>query len=78
MRHAARHLAAIAVETFATSIISGILGMAGGMLAFAGTNAARRVLERIDDRRFRAWTRWTMAGAGAAYLATGAAQLPGY
>jgi uncharacterized membrane protein YfcA len=66
-----------------------VLGATGGhpdpavaaimvLLAFAGTNASRRVLERIDDRRFRAWTRWTMAGVGAAYLATGAAQLLGY
>jgi uncharacterized membrane protein YfcA len=44
-------------------------------LAFAGTTLSRTVLERIDDRVFRRWTRWTMMGVGAAYLIGGASLL---
>jgi hypothetical protein len=43
-------------------------------LAFGGTTVSRQVLEKMDDTSFRAWTRWTMMGVGAAYLA-GAARL---
>jgi uncharacterized membrane protein YfcA len=43
-------------------------------LAFSGTSISRQVLEKMDDSSFRAWTRWTMMGVGAAYLA-GAARL---
>jgi uncharacterized membrane protein YfcA len=41
------------------------------LLAFAGTSLSRRVLDRMDDRSFRAWTRWTLRGLGAAFLAGG-------
>jgi len=41
-------------------------------LAFTGTTLSRRVLERIDDARFRQWTRWTVTGIGCVYLASGA------
>ena len=44
-------------------------------LAFVGTSLSRQVLERIDDAKFRAWTRWTVTGVGGAYLASGAAML---
>jgi uncharacterized membrane protein YfcA len=44
-------------------------------LAFAGTTLSRSVLERIDDRVFRNWTRWTMMGVGTAYLIGGASML---
>jgi len=42
------------------------------VLAFAGTTLSRQVLERIDDSRFRLWTRWTVTGIGVAYLVSGA------
>jgi len=41
------------------------------VLAVTGTSLSRRVLERISDASFRAWTRWTIMGIGAAYLASG-------
>ena len=41
-------------------------------LAFTGTSLSRQVLERIDDKRFRQWTRWTVTGVGSVYLGTGA------
>jgi uncharacterized membrane protein YfcA len=44
-------------------------------LAFTGTTLSRRVLERIDDTRFRQWTRWTVTGIGCVYLVSGAALL---
>jgi hypothetical protein len=44
-------------------------------LAFTGTTLSRRVLERIDDSRFRSWTRWTMMSVGSVYLVSGAAML---
>ncbi len=45
------------------------------ILAFLGTTLSRRVLENMNDASFRAWTRWTMMGVGAAYLVSGATQL---
>jgi hypothetical protein len=45
------------------------------VLAFLGTSLSHRVLEGMDDRSFRTWTRWTMMGVGAAYLAGGASML---
>jgi uncharacterized membrane protein YfcA len=44
-------------------------------LAFTGTTLSRRVLERIDDSRFRSWTRWTMMSVGSVYLVSGATML---
>jgi uncharacterized membrane protein YfcA len=44
-------------------------------LAFVGTSLSRQVLERIDDHKFRAWTRWTVTGIGCVYLASGAVML---
>jgi uncharacterized membrane protein YfcA len=41
------------------------------LLAFAGTSASRRVLERMDDAAFRFWTRWTVMSLGLFYLASG-------
>ena len=41
-------------------------------LAFGGTTLSRTVLERIDDSRFRQWTRWTVTGVGGVYLVSGA------
>jgi len=40
-------------------------------LAFGGTTLSRTVLERIDDSRFRQWTRWTVTGVGSVYLISG-------
>ena len=40
-------------------------------LAFGGTTLSRTVLERIDDKRFRQWTRWTVTGVGGVYLVSG-------
>jgi uncharacterized membrane protein YfcA len=47
------------------------------LLAFAGTTASRRVLERISDDTFRQWTRWTVMTLGVAYLGSGVAALVG-
>jgi uncharacterized membrane protein YfcA len=44
-------------------------------LAFTGTTLSRQVLEKIDDTKFRSWTRWTMMSVGATYLVSGAAML---
>ncbi len=51
--------------------------LATGMvaLALAGTSMSRRVLERMDDRSFRLWTRWTVMTLGLVYLASGVAML---
>ena len=69
----------LAGATAATSFISGILGMAGGMIlmgvvlfAFAGTRLSRSVLERMTDASFRTWTRATILAVGAAHLVMGA------
>ncbi len=40
-------------------------------LAFGGTTLSRSVLERIDDSRFRQWTRWTVTAIGCVYLVSG-------
>jgi len=40
-------------------------------LAFGGTTLSRQVLERIDDSRFRQWTRWTVTAIGSVYLVSG-------
>lgn len=41
------------------------------LLAVTGTSASRRLLERISDASFRAWTRWVIMAIGAVYLASG-------
>jgi uncharacterized membrane protein YfcA len=45
------------------------------LLAFTGTSLSRRVLERMDDRSFRFWTRWTVMVLGVFYLGSGALML---
>jgi uncharacterized membrane protein YfcA len=42
------------------------------LLAFAGTSVSRHVLERMNDKSFRLWTRWTVLSLGVFYLASGA------
>lgn len=48
--------------------------LAGVMVALAltGTSLSRHVLERMNDRSFRLWTRWTVMSLGFFYLASGA------
>lgn len=41
------------------------------ILAFIGTNLSRRVLDRMDDKSFRFWTRWTVVVLGIYYLGNG-------
>ena len=46
----------------------------GGMmviLAFTGTSLSRHVLERMNDKSFRLWTRWTVLTLGVFYLGSG-------
>ena len=40
-------------------------------LAFVGTSLSKRVLERMTDASFRAWTRWTVMSVAAVYLVGG-------
>jgi uncharacterized membrane protein YfcA len=42
------------------------------LLAMAGTNLSRPVLERMTDANFRRWTRWTVSVIGVFYLVNGA------
>jgi uncharacterized membrane protein YfcA len=60
----------------------GILAVEGGtvnpwlaammvVLAFTGTSFSRRVLEGMNDKSFRFWTRWTVMALGLFYLASG-------
>jgi uncharacterized membrane protein YfcA len=41
------------------------------VLAITGTTLSRKVLDRMSDASFRKWTRGTVMGAGAFYLASG-------
>ena len=41
------------------------------LLAFAGTQLSKRVLEKMDDASFRFWTRWTVMATGVFYLGSG-------
>jgi uncharacterized membrane protein YfcA len=41
------------------------------ILAFAGTSLSRHVLERMNDKSFRLWTRWTVLTLGVFYLGSG-------
>ena len=41
------------------------------VLAFIGTNLSRRVLDRMDDKAFRFWTRWTVTVLGVYYIGQG-------
>jgi uncharacterized membrane protein YfcA len=41
------------------------------LIAFAGTSLSRRVLERMNDKSFRFWTRWTVMVLGTYYIANG-------
>ena len=47
--------------------------LAGAMVALAltGTSLSRHILERMNDRSFRLWTRWTVMSLGFFYLASG-------
>ena len=45
------------------------------LLAFTGTTLSVRVLQRMDDRSFRLWTKWTVMALGFFYLASGVAML---
>ena len=45
------------------------------LLAFAGTTLSVRVLQRMNDRSFRLWTRWTVMVLGGFYVASGALML---
>jgi len=47
------------------------LGTMMVLLAFAGTSISRHVLERMNDKSFRLWTRWTVMTLGAFYLGSG-------
>jgi hypothetical protein len=40
-------------------------------LAFVGTNLSRRVLDKMNDKAFRFWTRWIVMVLGLYYLADG-------
>jgi uncharacterized membrane protein YfcA len=40
-------------------------------LAILGTTLSRRVLEKMDDKSFRMWSRWTVMVLGVVYLANG-------
>ena len=40
-------------------------------LAFLGTNLSRRVLDKMNDKSFRFWTRWTVVVLGFYYLGDG-------
>jgi uncharacterized membrane protein YfcA len=44
-------------------------------LALAGTSVSRGVLERMNDKAFRAATRWTVMGVGLFYLGSGVMML---
>ena len=41
------------------------------VLAFTGTSLSRHVLERMNDKSFRLWTRWTVLTLGVFYLGSG-------
>jgi uncharacterized membrane protein YfcA len=47
------------------------LGLLMVALAFLGTNLSRRVLDRMNDKSFRFWTRWTVVLLGVYYLGDG-------
>ena len=48
-----------------------VLGAIMVVLAVTGTSASRHVLERMNDKSFRLWTRWTVMSLGVFYLASG-------
>ncbi|MGN7932287.1 hypothetical protein [Sphingopyxis sp. 22461] len=49
---------------FLTSILSGIFGMAGGLVLMVGGT----ILDRISDAHFRASRRWIVTIIGATFL----------
>ncbi|APV50924.1 hypothetical protein BWI17_15235 [Betaproteobacteria bacterium GR16-43] len=51
--------------------------VAGMMIALAviGTSLSRSVLEKMNDKSFRQWTRWTVMVVGVVYLGSGASLL---
>ena len=54
-----------------TSLAEPVLAATMVILAFVGTSLSKRVLERMTDASFRAWTRWTVMSLGAVYLIGG-------
>ena len=58
----------VAVEGGAVEAWLGAMMVA---LAIVGTTLSRQVLERMDDRAFRFWTRWTVIVLGLFYLGQG-------
>lgn len=60
------------IAVVAGSAVEPWLGAMMVVLAIAGTTLSRRVLERMDDRAFRFWTRWTVMVLGLFYLGQGA------
>jgi uncharacterized membrane protein YfcA len=47
------------------------LGAMMVLLAFTGTSFSRRILERMNDERFRLLTRWAVMAIGVFYLGSG-------
>jgi len=47
------------------------------LLAVAGTTLSRGVLEKMNDKSFRLWTKWTVISIGVVYLGSGASLLLG-
>ena len=54
-----------------TSLAEPVLAATMVVLAFIGTSLSKRVLERMTDASFRAWTRWTVMSVGTVYLIGG-------
>ncbi len=48
-----------------------VLGAIMVVVALVGTSVSRHVLERMNDKSFRMWTRWTVMSLGVFYLASG-------
>jgi uncharacterized membrane protein YfcA len=59
------------VSVAADAKIEWWLGLMMVALAFVGTNLSRRVLDRMNDKAFRFWTRWTVIVLGFYYLGDG-------
>ena len=52
-----------------------LLGVIMVGLAILGTSLSRHVLERMNDKSFRFWTRWTVTVLGVFYLGSGVVML---
>lgn len=72
---------------FTKIVYFGVVATAGGasvhwalavvmvVLAMVGTSLSRGVLEKMNDKSFRTWTKWTVMSIGVVYLGTGATML---